>query len=230
MERQAVANVGSGQLAGILGQALMSVGCVQGLGNHIALLTYEQVVAARKWSWISQIVAINAIGFGKLAVIAFLLRIQDRTQNKAKWFLYFVGVGNVVINLDQSILMLTQCHPLGHQWDDRIPGVCPHVHRTNRVGYFAGSMDSSDFSYVGCSRPVLTLRLETGWSATSDVALAIYPLIVFRNLKVSRRVKLSLFALMSGGVLSVPPTALRLSFACLLMIGLYIQCGCLFGD
>ena len=117
----------------------MTVGCTYGLGNHIALLSGDQVASAGKWSWISQMMAINAIGFGKLAVIAFLLRIQDRAQGKGIYFLYFVGFINVVINLDQTIKMLVICKPLAREWDQRLQGSCPHVLRTNYVGYFQGS-------------------------------------------------------------------------------------------
>lgn len=43
--------------------------------------------------------------------------------------------------------------------------------------------------------------LQLGWSATSDVALALYPIVVFRNLKVSRKIKVSMFLLLGGGIL-----------------------------
>lgn len=46
--------------------------------------------------------------------------------------------------------------------------------------------------------------LQLGWSATSDVALALYPIVVFRNLKVSRKIKVSMFLLLGGGILWAP--------------------------
>ena len=55
---------------------MVTVSAASGLGNHIHLLSHDQLVKALKWSWMSQIVAVQAIGFGKIAVIAFLLRIQ----------------------------------------------------------------------------------------------------------------------------------------------------------
>ena len=55
---------------------MVTVSAASGLGNHIELLSYDQLVKALKWSWMAQIVAVQAIGFGKIAVIAFLLRIQ----------------------------------------------------------------------------------------------------------------------------------------------------------
>lgn len=122
----------------MVAQVLLTVSAHYGLCNHIHLLTEEEIVAALKWSWIGQIGGINAIGFGKLAICAFLLRIQDRTKSKKKWLLYFVGASGVIINLDQSILMLTQCTPAARVWDKSLVGTCNHVQRTTHVGYFQG--------------------------------------------------------------------------------------------
>ena len=55
---------------------MATVSAASGLGNHIDLLSHDQLVKALKWSWMSQIVAVQAIGFGKIAVIALLLRVQ----------------------------------------------------------------------------------------------------------------------------------------------------------
>ena len=42
-----------------------------------------------------------------------------------------------------SILLLLQCEPLERQWNDWVPGSCPHVLRTTNAGYFAGSKSIS---------------------------------------------------------------------------------------
>lgn len=83
---------------------------------------------------------VNGIGFGKLAVIAFLLRIQDRRGSpKKNLFLYFIGISGCIVNMILTILLLLQCEPLERQWNDQVPGSCPHVLRTTDAGYFAGS-------------------------------------------------------------------------------------------
>lgn len=130
------------QATGIFGQVLQTIAASYGLGNHVYLLTPPQLIASLKWVWLGQIVILNAIGFGKLAVCALLLHIQDRTQSKKKWFIYFVGISGIIINIDQTVLMLTQCTPLARQWDRNLPGSCDHVLRTAHVGYFQGSKDS----------------------------------------------------------------------------------------
>ncbi|KAL9131001.1 MAG: hypothetical protein Q9217_000943 [Psora testacea] len=162
---------------------MLTVSCVWGLGNHIDLLYGSQLVKTLEWSWFGQIVAVQAIGFGKIAVIAFLLRIQDRAQSRKNtilvWFLYFIGFSNVVINLDQMILILLQCSPVPKLWNPAIPGTCNHIQRTNNVAYFQGS-----------------------WAALSDVLLAIYPIFVFWSLKISNKIKIGLCLLMAGGFIA----------------------------
>lgn len=117
------------------------------------LLTTEQFVTAMKWAWLGQIVILNAIGFGKVAICAFLLRVQDRSHTQGKWFLYFVAISGVIINIDQTVLMLVACSPVVRHWDRRVPGTCDHLQRTAQVGYFQGSMLSSRLgtSHFHCS-------------------------------------------------------------------------------
>ena len=135
------------------------------------------MVKSLEWSWIGQVVVIQAIGFGKLAIIAFLLRIQDRAQTRKAWLLWFIGISNVVINIDQAVLILLQCDPVGKLWNQTIPGTCYHIQRTEHVAYFQGS-----------------------WAAASDLALALYPVLVFWKLKISTKIKIGLCLLMGGGI------------------------------
>ncbi|KAL9585096.1 MAG: hypothetical protein Q9212_001722 [Teloschistes hypoglaucus] len=162
----------------MVAQIMITVSTLSGLGNHIGLLWVPQLVKALRWSWIGQIIAVQAIGFGKIAVIAFLLRIQERNSKlkKLAWFLYFIAVSNVIINIDQMILILLQCSPSRKLWNPSVPGTCYHIRRTNNVGYFQGS-----------------------WAAASDLALAVYPVVVFWSLKIGMRVKIGLCFLMAGG-------------------------------
>lgn len=185
---------------------MITVSVLSGLGNHFGLLWGPQVVKALQYSWMGQIVAVQAIGFGKIAVIAFLLRIQERNTalKKAAWFLYFIGISNVIVNIDQMILILLQCSPSQKLWNPALPGTCDHIQRTNHVGYFQGSMCTLHRS----SPPIphastnIDSRLS-GWAAASDLALAIYPVIVFWNLKISIKIKIGLCLLMAGGFMYV---------------------------
>ncbi|MCJ1280029.1 hypothetical protein MMC21_007854 [Puttea exsequens] len=170
-------------VVGMVCQVMLTVSCVWGMGNHIELLTPEQTKKALQWSWIGQIILIQTIGTGKIAVVAFLLRIQSGANTKKNryltWLLYFIAFSNIIVNIDQAILILTACSPVGKLWDPLLPGSCSNIVRTNHVGYFQG-----------------------GWAALSDIVLALYPVLVFWNLQITNKIKIGLCALMAGGLVA----------------------------
>lgn len=45
------------------------------------------------------------------------------------------------------------------------------------------------------------MKRGVGWAAASDIALALYPLIVYRNLNVSLKVRVAMYILFGGGIL-----------------------------
>lgn len=45
------------------------------------------------------------------------------------------------------------------------------------------------------------IMASIGWAALSDILLAVYPIFVFRKLRVSRKVKVAMLGLLGGGVL-----------------------------
>ena len=128
----------------MIAQASLTVSVTSGLGNHIALLKPPQIVKSIEWSWIGQCLLIQSIGFGKYAVIAFILRIQDRAQSRkttvVTYSLYFIGVSNFVINITEMAMILTSCSPTAKFWNSALAGSCTHLDRTNYVGYFQGCM------------------------------------------------------------------------------------------
>ena len=133
-------------------QAMITVACLSGLGNHTWLLWGPQLSKANFNSWIGQIICIHAIGFGKIAVIAFLLRIQSgtnsTTQAYLRYLLFFIAISNVVLNINQTILILLSCDPTPKLWDHSRPGSCPHEERHTMAGYFQGSTSKSTLIFT----------------------------------------------------------------------------------
>jgi len=146
----------------MIGQSMITVSVSSGLGNHIHLLTGPQISKAVFWSWLAQSFAIFAIGFGKIAVIAFILRIQDRANNRTAafltYFLYLIAVSNVIMNIVQVALIWTQCAPAAKLWNRLLPGTCGGVLRTTHVGFFQGSKYTF-IAKVCCSHADGTTRL-----------------------------------------------------------------------
>ena len=123
--------------------SLTTVSCFWGMGRHVDSLTPEQISNAIKWNMISQMVMIQVFGFGKIAVIAFLIRIQEGIQSTRKTLLtavlYFIAVSNIVLNITQLVLMLLGCTPYQKLWNSDLPGKCVHLARARNVGYFQNS-------------------------------------------------------------------------------------------
>jgi hypothetical protein len=120
--------------------ALHTVGVAYGLANHVRLLNYQQITAAMTWTYLGQITILNAIGFGKLAIIAFLLWIQERTNRKKKWFLYILGVSGCIINLVSAIYILAHCRRLWRPSTKANPARCSGTAGMIKFGYITGSM------------------------------------------------------------------------------------------
>ena len=115
------------------------------------LLEPSQIAKSLEWVYIGQLTLIQSIGFGKCAVIAFLLRIQDRAQSRKNMylskFLYFIGISNFVINIAEIGVILFSCSPTAKLWNPLLLGNCNHLARTNYMGYFQGCMDHCKYGW-----------------------------------------------------------------------------------
>lgn len=118
----------------------MTVSARYGLGNHQDLLTYDNIVKTNLWSWIAQVLAIIDLVIARIAVIAFLMTIQNRTKSKSKYLLYSVGAIQALINFIEIILIFKQCTPTEKLWDINLPGTCDMIDICSKVGFVQGSM------------------------------------------------------------------------------------------
>ncbi|KAF2721794.1 hypothetical protein K431DRAFT_209419, partial [Polychaeton citri CBS 116435] len=167
-------------------QAFITVAVSYGSGNHISNLDAHDVEQSIRWSWLGQLIAIMAIGFGKIAVIALVLRVQGPTHKKKSYVLHFIWISNTVINIAQVVLLLYQCTPVQKLWNESLPGECDGRVRAEYTGFFQGS-----------------------WSAASDFVLAVYPVFVFWPLNISTRRKIGLCFLLGGGLLAAVAGTLK---------------------
>lgn len=118
----------------------MTVSARYGLGNHQDLLSYDNIVKTNLWSWIAQVLAIIDLVIARIAVIAFLMTIQNRTMSKSKYLLYIVGGIQALINFIEIILIFKQCTPTEKLWDIAMPGKCDMIEICSKVGFVQGSM------------------------------------------------------------------------------------------
>lgn len=156
----------------------MTVSVAYGLGNHQVLLSDYNIVQTNLWSWIAQILAILTLVIARVAVIAFLLALSDRTHRNTRWVLYLVGALQGIINIVEVVLILQQCQPIQKLWDPKVEGTCDLIEICSKVGFLQGSI-----------------------GAFADLLLAFYPIYIIGPLKQKWKVKLSLCLIMGGGLM-----------------------------
>ncbi|KAI9667602.1 MAG: hypothetical protein M1821_000418 [Bathelium mastoideum] len=165
---------------------LFTVSAVWGSGNHSDVLTEHDMINASKWQWIGLPLGVIAPGTGKLAIVAYILQLQSRTNVKKRLILHGIAWLNMIFDIIQCIMIYQQCHPARKLWDQSIPGNCHLLEKGTSLGVFVGS-----------------------FSAFSDLALAIYPFFIFWDLNMSWKKKLSLWALFLGGVLAAVAAVIK---------------------
>ncbi|KAG6993885.1 hypothetical protein G7Y79_00050g086220 [Physcia stellaris] len=166
-------------IVALTAQSLMTVSAAYGLGNHQSALSNSDIVKTNLWSWIAQIVAILCLVVGRIAVISFLLALQERTHRNGRRLLYVVGTLQGLINVVEVVLILKQCEPIQKLWDPSVPGTCNMIKICSQVGYLQGSI-----------------------GAFADLFLAFYPISIIAPLQQTLKVKIGLCLIMGGGLIA----------------------------
>lgn len=176
---------------------MLSIGAAHGLGLPRSCLTPGDAKNALLFGWINQVIALVAIGSGKVAIVAFLFRIQGVQSRARTGFLCALAGSNLVVNCVAAALIVFQCSPVQKLWNEKLPGVCSRREVVQIFGYVQG-----------CEFPSSTLfnanahQLLTAWSSFCDLALALYPISIFWGVRaISTRAKIGLCALMGAGIL-----------------------------
>jgi hypothetical protein len=113
------------------------------MGAHQDQPTAAQITEATKWSWMDQSVGINAIGTGKLAVVAFLQQIHRPEHKRRVTFLWGVAISNLILNCITIGLIMTQCSPRDKLWNGSLEGACNGRLLNQNWAYFQGSQYSA---------------------------------------------------------------------------------------
>ena len=111
-----------------------------GFGRHIADLSPDQISRSELHDWIFNTVIIVSFTLGKVAIVAFILRIEGISiKSYKKRFLYFLAISVSMVNIGMIVICWVQCHPVRKIWDDSIPGTCNGRETVKKYGYFHGS-------------------------------------------------------------------------------------------
>ncbi|GCB20522.1 hypothetical protein AAWM_03407 [Aspergillus awamori] len=165
---------------GAASMAMITVGATYGLGLPQDMLSFNQSKMALLYGWVNQLIALVAIGLGKLTIVAFLEQVQGYQTKARSIFLWSVAGSNLVLNCIAAILMMLQCSPRRMLWEAYAKGSCPYRGRIQIFGYIQGP-----------------------WSAFCDFALALYPVSFLARVHAfSIATRIGLCVLMGFGVVA----------------------------
>ncbi|OOF96531.1 hypothetical protein ASPCADRAFT_396098 [Aspergillus carbonarius ITEM 5010] len=159
-----------------------------GYGQHYQYLSRANQVLALKYYTGFQCLSIVATGLGRAAFALYLLNILR--QQRGVWFLLWVIFAlQIIINIVSVITILVQCKNISSIWDTTVVTSCwdPNVDRI--------------YAYVQCSINTAT-----------DLFLAVFPTYTFWSLSLQKRIKISLVALMSLGLVAMVASIMRVVY------------------
>ncbi|PWY70941.1 hypothetical protein BO70DRAFT_399558 [Aspergillus heteromorphus CBS 117.55] len=165
---------------GAASMAMLTVGATYGLGLSQDLLSYNDSKMSLLYGWLNQLLALVAIGLGKVTIVAFLQQIQGYHTKTRSVFLWSLAVSNLVLNCIAGVLMILQCSPARMLWEDYAKENCPYRMRIQIFGYVQGT-----------------------WSAACDFILALYPVTILARVQAfSVTTRVGLCILMGCGIIA----------------------------
>jgi len=163
-------------------QTLLTVSAAHGLGMHLWELDLDLISTVLKYYWASASVGLFGILAAKVAIIALLLGVKGPNQKKRGYFLHFLWISNLLFIIVLVVMIYNQCNPYDAIWN------------------------ITKLEHADCSRKHVAINIgyaQGAWSASTDIALALYPISVVWTLQTSLRMKIGFCVLMGGGIMYV---------------------------
>ncbi|KAJ8132202.1 hypothetical protein O1611_g1425 [Lasiodiplodia mahajangana] len=159
-----------------------------GVGRHTVYLEETQRVNAVYMIWLSVPFSPGSAAAGKISIALLLRRLTNRNrwQEAALWVLISLLI---IVNLILIIITFSQCTPVTFLWNrvgSGFRGTCWSPAIQQDYGYFQGA-----------------------FSAFSDSVLALFPILIIWNLKMSLHSKLIIIFLMSLGIIATVAAAVK---------------------
>ncbi|KAK3320367.1 hypothetical protein B0T19DRAFT_468682 [Cercophora scortea] len=154
-----------------------------GVGSHTVHIPPPHLIKAVEWIWISAPFSTMSACFGKISIALLILRMINR--NKAYTiFLWALIILLFMVNLLLTVVTFAQCTPVPWLWDQLDPaasykGSCWDPSIQKNYGYFQGA-----------------------FSAFSDLALSLFPILIIKDLKMDLKLRIGLCIVMGLGVIA----------------------------
>ncbi len=154
-----------------------------GVGKHAAYIPPPDLIKAVEWIWISAPFSTMSACFGKISIALLILRMINRNKVYTV-FLWTLIVLLFIVNLLLTVITFAQCTPVTWLWDQLNPaatyhGSCWDPDIQKNYGYFQGA-----------------------FSSLSDLVLALFPILIIKDLKMDFKLKMGLCTVMGLGIIA----------------------------
>ncbi|PMD64179.1 uncharacterized protein K444DRAFT_482016, partial [Hyaloscypha bicolor E] len=160
----------------MLNTSLITHAVSWGIGRHIYYLTPEETVNAIKFEFIAQTPGIVAPTLARISFAIYLLKFVG-TSKFRRWILWSVVWSQAIVNIIQLVLIFAQCEHFAALWDPSVGGKCWSRKVQVYSGYFLGALN-----------------------CIHDLILTFLPLVILKDLNITRRVKVILGVLMGMSI------------------------------
>ncbi|KAL2862487.1 uncharacterized protein BJX67DRAFT_375276 [Aspergillus lucknowensis] len=163
----------------VASMVLLQMSVDHGFGTDLRKLEYSDLRIVLKSVAIEVPLVTFSTGFARSAFALYLLAILggNRRYKIALWSVMLLQLaGNIV----SGVLPLSICRDVRILWDPNVKTTCGSSTAVIRFAYFSSSVNTA-----------------------TDLFLAVFPTVVFWNLNLRLRIKLSLIILMSLGILAM---------------------------
>ncbi|CAH0021345.1 unnamed protein product [Clonostachys rhizophaga] len=154
-----------------------------GVGYHVWEISQETYLNSLKWLWGCSVAYCPAAFFTKttlLLLIARVFAVEERTARAIYCFIIFILILYLPIQIVKTII----CLPIRSYWDKSVPGRC---------------LDQKKAFVVDLSVAILT-----------DLVILLLPIPLTWNLRMPRKQKLKIWALLGTGGVAVATTVYRM--------------------
>ncbi|KAK1143604.1 hypothetical protein N8T08_006214 [Aspergillus melleus] len=149
-----------------------------GLGRHVEFVDPVHSAYSVKMLRVAEFLLIFSTIFVKISISLFLKRLF-LTSKKWKFFFWFFIAFNTITSILDAAVIFPQCTPVEYNWNKSIKGTCWSNEAIDAVGIAQGTI-----------------------AAATDFVLSILPILFLWNVKLPKRVKVGICAIMALGFAS----------------------------
>ncbi|KAI9711815.1 MAG: hypothetical protein M1820_001960 [Bogoriella megaspora] len=170
---------------------VLQISCSYGLGKHVWNLDLQHRIRALKYSYVSQPVQILAVTAGRISFSITLIGLIGPHDQGKKYFIWFLVLGQIIINFSTVIIILAQCgsHP-DALWN-------PITAKENGVKCWSPAVQTN-YSYFQSSANVAT-----------DLVLTILPVWMIWGMQLKSALRITLVCLLGLSFFAMAATVVK---------------------